>query len=373
MTRTLVITNDFPPRAGGIQAFVHAMAARLGDIVVYAPAWSGSAQFDATQPFPVVRHPTSLMLPVPTVARRAREIFRAESCDAVWFGAAAPLGLLGPALRRAGANRIVATTHGHEAGWAQLPVARATLRRIAAGVDVVTYLGEYTRSRLAAALSAAQLIKLQRLAPGVDADFFQPGAGGRQVRADYELADRPVIVCVSRLVRRKGQDTLIRALPQVLRSIPAATLLIVGDGPYRRDLEQLTDRIGVRSAVRFTGPVDWTALPAHFDAGDVFAMPCRTRRGGLDVEGLGIVYLEASATGLPVVAGRSGGAPDAVLPGQTGEIVDGIDVEQLAEALVRLLSDSEAAAAMGRAGRSWVETDWSWDAAATALRSMLSS
>ena len=372
MTRTLVVTNDFPPRAGGIQAFVHAMTERLGDVVVYAPRWPGAAAFDAAQPFTVVRHRTSLMLPVPAVARRAREIMRAEHCDSVWFGAAAPLGLLGRTLRRSGARRIVATTHGHEAGWAQLPVARATLRRIAAGVDVMTYLGDYTHDKLAAALSKDQAPKLQRLAPGVDATFFHPGAGGDRVRAEHELGGRPVIVCVSRLVRRKGQDVLIRALPQVLTAVPDAALLVVGDGPFRGDLEKLATTTGVRSAVRFTGAVPWAQLPAHFDAGDVFAMPCRTRRGGLDVEGLGIVYLEASATGLPVLAGRSGGAPDAVLAGRTGEVVDGTDVAAVADGLVRLLTDEVTAAAMGSAGRAWVQAEWSWDAAASALRSMLS-
>jgi phosphatidylinositol alpha-1,6-mannosyltransferase len=372
VTRTLVITNDFPPRAGGIQAFVHAMTERLGDVVVYAPRWPDAATFDAAQPFPVVRHPTSLMLPVPTVAKRAREILVAEGCDAVWFGAAAPLGLLGPTLRRAGAHRIVATTHGHEAGWARLPVARATLRRIASGVDVMTYLGDYTRRLLAGALGTAQQPKLQRLAPGVDTGFFRPGAGGGQVRTAYDLGARPVIVCVSRLVRRKGQDVLIRALPRVLEQLPDAILLLVGDGPYRRDLEALATSTRVGAAVRFTGSVPWAELPAHFAAGDVFAMPCRTRRRGLDVEGLGIVYLEASATGLPVLAGRSGGAPDAVLPGRTGEVVDGSDTGAVAAALVGLLSDRDAAREMGAAGRAWVEAHWTWDAAATALRAMLS-
>jgi phosphatidylinositol alpha-1,6-mannosyltransferase len=372
VSRTLVVTNDFPPRAGGIQSFVHAVTARLDDVVVYAPKWSGARDFDAAQPFQVVRHPSSLMLPVPSVARRARDILRAESCDSVWFGAAAPLGLLAPTLRRAGAHRIVATTHGHEAGWAQLPVARSMLRRIASGVDVLTYLGDYTRGRLAGALTDAQSAKLKRLAPGVNSDFFRPGAGGAAVRAALGLGDRPIVVCVSRLVRRKGQDTLIRALASIRRDVPDVGLLIVGNGPYRKDLEALASRVGVAAAVHFTGSVPLADLPAHYDAGDVFAMPCRTRRRGLDVEGLGIVYLEASATGLPVVAGASGGAPDAVLDGRTGRVVDGTDTAAVAAALVRLLTDREQAVARGRAGRAWVEAQWGWDTAAADLRQLLS-
>ncbi|HEX6468079.1 MAG TPA: glycosyltransferase family 4 protein [Streptosporangiaceae bacterium] len=372
-TKTLVVTNDFPPRPGGIQAFVHNLAGRRprGSVVVYAPAWPGAAAFDAAQPFPVVRHPSSLMLPEPRVLRRARDIAAAEGCDSVLFGAAAPLGLLTRALRSSGVERFVALTHGHEAAWAQLPPARAVLRRIGDDVDVMTYLGEYTRSRIARALSAAAAARMARLAPGVDETVFLAGAGGAEVRAELGLADRPVVVCVSRLVPRKGQDTLIRCWPRVLRAIPDAALLLVGGGPYRATLEKLAAETGVAGAVRFTGSVPWDRLPAHYDAGDVFAMPCRTRRRGLDVEGLGIVYLEASATGLPVVAGDSGGAPDAVVPGETGLVVPGRSVAAVADALLALLRDPGRAAAMGEKGRSWVEREWRWEIQAERLGALL--
>ncbi|MFC0039278.1 glycosyltransferase family 4 protein [Actinomadura rayongensis] len=374
MTRTLVVTNDFPPRPGGIQAFVHNLAVRrpAGSVVVYAPAWEGAAAFDAAQPFPVVRHPTSLMLPEPGVLRRAADILRAEDCDSVLFGAAAPLGLLAPALRARGARRLVGLTHGHETGWAALPVARRLLRRIGDGTDALTYLGEYTRSRLARALSADAAARLARLAPGVDETLFAPGAGGAEIRKRHGLAGRPVAVCVSRLVPRKGQDTLIRAWPRVRRAVPDAVLLLVGGGPYRRDLERLADAAGVRSSVVFTGSVPWDELPAHYDAGDVFAMPCRTRRRGLDVEGLGIVYLEASATGLPVVAGDSGGAPDAVLDGTTGVVVPGRSAEAVGDAVAGLLDDPVRARAMGAAGRAWVEREWRWELQAARLGALLS-
>ncbi|MGH3391547.1 MAG: glycosyltransferase family 4 protein [Actinomadura sp.] len=374
MTRTLIVTNDFPPRQGGIQVFVHNLALRrpAGSVVVYAPAWEGAARFDAEQPFPVVRHPTSLMLPEPTVLRRAGRIARSEGCDSVLFGASAPLGLLAPALRRYGVERFVGITHGHEAGWAQLPGARSLLRRIGDGVDVLTYLGEYTRSRMARALSPAAVSRLARLAPGVDEAVFRPGTGGADVRRRHDLVDRPVVVCVSRLVPRKGQDTLIGIWPRVLRAVPEAVLLLVGGGPYQRDLERLAAAQGVAASVRFTGSVPWTELPAHFDAGDVFAMPCRTRRRGLDVEGLGIVYLEASATGLPVIAGDSGGAPDAVLDGETGMVVPGRSATAVADAVIGLLADPARAQAMGEKGRSWVEREWTWDRQAARLDVLLS-
>lgn len=375
-TRTLIVTNDFPPRPGGIQSFVHSMALRLprDSVVVYTSSWKDNREvrvFDAAQPFPVVRDATHMMVPNPRVFRRAKDIARAEKCDAVWFGAAAPLGLMGVGLREAGAARLVATTHGHEAGWAQLPVSRRLLRRIGDSVDTLTYLGDYTRSKIAPVLAPDAAARMVQLPPGVDETVFRPGVGGAQVRERLGLADRPVVVCVSRLVKRKGQDVLIQAMPEILRAVPDAALLIVGDGPYRGDLEKLVDRVGVRKAVTFTGAVPWSELPAHHEAGDVFAMPCRTRRGGLDVEGLGIVYLEASATGRPVVAGRSGGAPDAVLDGETGHVVDGRAPAQVARRVSELLLDPAAAKAMGERGRQWVEEAWRWDLLAGRLRGLL--
>jgi phosphatidyl-myo-inositol dimannoside synthase len=363
--KVLIVSNDFPPRRGGIQSFVHALACRMpaGSVVVYAPRWEGAAEFDAKQPFPVFRHPTSLMLPVPSVARRAARILREHNCDTVVFGAAAPLGLLAPSLRRAGARRLVGITHGHEAGWAVLPGARSLLRRIGDQTDAVTFLGEYLRVRLARALSPAAAARMVRLAPGVDTGAFRPGPGGDEIRERHGLGRRPVVVCVSRLVRRKGQDTLIRAWPQVLAAAAdySPALLIVGDGPYRGDLARLAQQTGVADSVVFSGPVPAGELPAYYRAGNVFAMPCRTRRGGLDVEGLGIVYLEASASGLPVVGGDSGGAPDAILDGETGYVVPGRDVAAVARRIAELLADPAGAAALGEKGVAWVDREWRWD------------
>lgn len=376
MDKTLIVTNDFPPRPGGIQAFVHSMALRLdpGQVVVYASTWrdgSEVARFDAEQPFPVVRDRTSMLLPTPRVTGRAVDLLREHGCTSVWFGAAAPLGLMAPALRKAGAWRIVATTHGHEAGWAQLPGSRQLLRRIGEGTDTITYLGEYTRSRIAPALTPRAAARMVQLPPGVDEKAFHPASGGGKVRARLGLADRPVVVCVSRLVPRKGQDTLILALPRILAVQPDAALLVVGGGPYENELKRLAAQTGVTGSVVFTGAVPWAELPAHFGAGDVFAMPCRTRRGGLDVEGLGIVYLEASATGLPVVAGDSGGAPDAVLDGETGWVVRGGVPEDAADRILALLGDAELRQLMGERGRKWVEDAWRWDLLADRLKALL--
>lgn len=372
VSRVLVVTNDFPPRPGGIQSYVASLVAGLGDVVVYTSRWRGWAAYDATLPFPVVRARTSVLLPTPAVRRRAVALLREHGCDAVWFGAAAPLGLLAPALRAAGARRIVATTHGHETGWALLPGPRALLRRIAAEVDVLSCVSAYTRGRLVPVLGP-YAGRLAPLPPGVDTAVFSPAADGQKVRARLGIpADAPVLVCVSRLMPRKGQDTLVRALPAVRAAVPGARLLLVGGGPYRRRLAGLAAGLRVEEAVTFTGSVPAGELPAHYRAGDVFAMPCRTRLGGLDVEGLGIVYLEAAACGLPVVVGRSGGAPETVRHGETGLVVDGESVREVAEALGGLLADRIRSARMGQRGRQWVGGRWSVETGRDRLADWLS-
>jgi len=374
MSRVLVVTNDFPPRPGGIQTFVHELLRRLPPerVVVLTSRWRGWERFDAAQPFPIVRADTSVLLPTPATRSHAASLLVEHGCDAVLYGAAAPLGLLAGSLTTAGARRQVALTHGHEAGWAQLPGARQALRRIGDGVDVVTYLGEYTRRRIAAALRPAAADRMVQLTPGVDASVFHPDAAARErVRQRLGLGERPLVVCVSRLMPRKGQDVLVDSWPLVLAGVPDAALLLVGGGPYRSRLEQRVSSLGLTSSVILTGTVDADQLAAHYAAADVFAMPARTRRRGLDVEGLGIVYLEASATGVPVVAGRSGGAPDAVLEGETGYVVDGTDRQSLAARLTRLLTSPETRSALGSAGRAWVVDTWSWERQVQVLRSAL--
>jgi len=372
------VTNDFPPRPGGIQNYLDSLARRLpsDDLVVYAPSWSSGSgshpEFDAAAPFEVVRHPTSLMLPTPDVLRRAKEIMRARDCEAVWFGAAAPLALLGAPLRSAGARRIVACTHGHEVGWSMLPGSRQALRRIGDTTDVLTYVSKYTRHRFAAAFGP--LAGLEHLPSGVDTALFRPDPAARaEIRKRHGLGDRPTVVCVSRLVPRKGQDMLVRALPELRRRVPDVALLLVGGGPYRKRLTTLVRDCDVERDVVFTGSVPWDELPAHYAAGDVFAMPARTRGKGLDVEALGLVYLEASAAGLPVIAGRSGGAPETVLDEVTGHVVDGRDVDQLVETLAPLLTDPARARKMGEAGRAWVSEQWRWDVLADRFRGMLTA
>jgi len=339
-------------------------------VVVFAPAWEGAADHDAQLPFPVIRHRTSLILPTPGIRRRVTALAREYDCDRAWFGAAAPLALLAPALRDSGIERIVATTHGHETGWVRVPGARQLLRRLASGVEVVTYISEFTRAVLAPVL--AEVTTLRHLPPGVDVSAFHPGIDGRPVRHRLGLsATQPVVMCVSRLVRRKGQDVLIRAWPRVRAIFPDAALVLVGGGPDEGRLKAIVDQAGAQG-VSFVGGVSGPELPAHYAACDVFAMPCRTRRAGLDVEGLGMVYLEAAACGRPVIAGTSGGAAEAVQNGKTGVVVGNPrSAASVADSILGLLEDRERAKAMGQAGRAWVEADWSWDSLAARWRDLL--
>ncbi|ORT57429.1 glycosyltransferase family 4 protein [Streptomyces sp. CB03238] len=371
MGTTLIVTNDFPPRQGGIETFVHAMAVRIpgNDVVVYTSSEPGAAEYDATLPFPVVRDAARTLLPTRRVTARALRIAREHGCDQVWFGAAAPLAAMAPALRRGGIRRIVATTHGHEIWWARSPGARQVLRRIGNSVDVVTYLGPYTRSRIAPALGPKA--RLSRLVPGVDTDVFRPAPDPDEARDRYGLSGRKVVLCVSRLVARKGQDTLIRALPVIQRSVPEAVLLLVGSGPDEQRLRRLA-RTCPEGSVVFAGGKEHTQTVPYYAAADVFAMPCRTRKAGLEAEGLGIVFLEAAASGLPVVVGDSGGAPDTVVDGETGHVVDGRSVQDVARAVVTLLRSPDRRA-MGTAARRWAEKQWTWDASAAHLVSLLGS
>ncbi|MFD9552329.1 glycosyltransferase family 4 protein [Nocardia salmonicida] len=374
MARTLLVTNDFPPRPGGIQSYLQALSNQLPpeDLVVYAPRWRGDSheKFDAAQKFQVVRHPTTLMLPSPAVIKRASALLREHRCDTVWFGAAAPLAVMAPILRRAGAERILASTHGHEVGWSMLPGSRQVLRSIGEHTDVVTYVSKYTRGRFASAFGPRAA--LEHLPPGVDPTEFRPDPAARQeLRARYGLGERPTVLCLSRLVPRKGQDMLIVAMSEIRERVDGAVLVIAGGGPYETRLRALAEALGVQDSVVFTGRVPSGELAAHHTIADVFAMPCRTRGAGLDVEGLGIVFLEASASGVPVVAGDSGGAPETVREGETGIVVHGRSVSQISDAIVELLTDRDKAAQMGAAGRAWVEQNWHWDRQGARLRELL--
>ena len=375
MTRTLLVTNDFPPTLGGIQSYLRDYVDTLdpADTVVFASTQdrAAAAEHDAGVRYRVYRWDRRVMLPTPATSREMERIIREEGIETVWFGAAAPLALMAPSARRAGARRIVASTHGHEVGWSMLPGARSALRRIGAGCDHVTYISDYTLGRFRSAFGGD--VTFSPLPSGVDTTLFRPASPAERLetRRGFGIPPAvPLIVCISRLVPRKGQDQLIRAMPAVVSRHPDARLLIVGEGSYRRRLASMIPE-AIADNVRLTGKLDFSAMRRLLAAADVFAMPCRTRGGGLDVEGLGIVYLEAQASGVPVIAGDSGGAPETVTP-ETGIVVGGRDTAGLADALIRLLDDDRLRERMARAGRRHVLGNWTWDIMGARLRNVLS-
>lgn len=376
MGRTLVITNDFPPRPGGIQTFGYEIVRRFDpeSVTVLTSNWEGAAEFDDAQDFKIVRANTQTLVPSKSTLAMAREIVVAESITRVLFGAAAPLGLLASPLRKLGVQNIVGMTQGHETGWAMTPGTRQALRKIGNDTDYLTYISEYTHKKIAKALSPDAAARMRRIVPGVNSTEFSPAnlSYGSQLRTELGWTDRPVIVCVSRLMARKGQDELIRALPEIHQTAPNASLIIVGDGPYRKDLERLVKKLSLERFVHLTGKVSQGDLSKWYAAGDIFAMPCRTRMGGWDVEGLGIVFLEGSATGLPVIVGDSGGAVDAVVNGETGFLVDGTNTAEIAGRIAFLVANPDVAKQMGAAGRNWVTQEWTWDQSFKKLDGLLS-
>lgn len=377
MSKTLFITNDFPPRPGGIQTFVYEIVARFNPeaVVVLASDWANSNEFDAGLDYKVVRAKTKVLLPTKKTLSLAAQLIAEHNIDQVVFGASAPLGLLAKPLRKLGIKKIIAFTHGHEVGWAKTPLTKSLLRRIAKDVDSLTYLTAYTKAGILKGLPKDTESKMYQLLPGVDTQLFNPNnkVAGAQIRADLGFADRPTIVSVSRLMARKGHDQLIKAIPEISKSIPGVALVIVGDGKYGKSLQKLVRKLKLTNDVYFSGKVPYADLPNWYAVGDVFAMPCRTRMANWDVEGLGIVYLEASATGLPVVAGDSGGAPEAVIPGKTGYVVGGRDSKMLVKQLVALLNDENLRVELGQNGRDWVCKDWTWDQAYQEVQTLLSN
>jgi phosphatidylinositol alpha-1,6-mannosyltransferase len=367
VTRTLWVTNDFPPRAGGIEQFVANLLARLDPaaVRVVTARWPGSGAHDDALAYPVDRVARRPLLPTPALVRSVRAAAAHHRADVVVFGASWPLGELAAHLDRP----TFALTHGHEAGMARAGLG-PLLRRIARNLDAVGVISAFTERALAPWM--APHTALHRLPPGVDTAAFHPGVDGRAVRQRHAIPlDVPLTVCIGRLVARKGQDVLVEAWSRVRAQVPGARLLLGGEGPLGPRLRARVRALGLDGAVMFAGTVTWQDLPHYHAAADVFAMPCRTRLRGLDVEGLGIVYLEAQASGVPVVAGRSGGAPEALVEGETGCVVDGADVTQVASAVAALLADPRRRRRYGAAGRAFVEQRYGWPVISERLAGIL--
>ena len=365
MQQTLFVTNDFGPRAGGIETFVHGLIERFpkGSVLVYTSQQGDTKTYDENwfkeYGVKVFRDRSKMLLPTPRVIREVQKVIAAESPNSVVFGAAAPLALMGKFLK---VPRKIALTHGHEVWWAKVPPFNLLMRIIGNSVDHLTYLGTFTKKEISKALSKRAKAALIQIAPGIDTSKFKP-VDASDLREELGLTNKEVIISVGRLVPRKGQDQLVRAMPEILKSHPNAHLLFVGTGSYKKVLDNLIVERSLQQQVSFTGRVQYEALAKYICVGDIFAMPSRSRMAGLEVEGLGIVYLEASACGLPVLGGDSGGAPDAVLSGVTGLVVNGRDTKAVADGAIKLLDADRKT--MGEAGRKWAVETWDWEIWAT--------
>jgi phosphatidylinositol alpha-1,6-mannosyltransferase len=356
----LLVTNDFPPKVGGIQSYLWELWRRLtpGKATVLTTTYDGAAAWDATQPFRVERTDDRVLLPTPGLARRIDHLADEVGADLVVLDPALPLGLLGPHLRRP----YGVVLHGAEVTVpGRLPGSHALLRRVLRGARLVVAAGTYPAAE--AERAAGRRLPVLHVPPGVDTERFRPLAADERTatRAALDLpAGASVVLGVSRLVPRKGFDVLIRAAHRLAPSRPDLVVAITGGGRDRARLGRIAAE--GPADVRFLGRIDDARLPAVYGCADVFAMLCRDRWLGLEQEGFGIVFLEAAAAGVPQVAGASGGATEAVLDGVTGRVVERpADVAAAADAIGSLLDDPEGRANMATAGRQRAVDEFAYD------------
>ena len=312
----LLVTNDFPPKIGGIQSLLWEWWRRLPpeSFAVLTSPYRGAAEFDAAQPFQVARVREPVLLPHPVMVRRVDAMARRVGAELVVLDPAIPLGLIGPSL----ALPYDVVLHGAEVAVpGRIPGSKQALGHVLRGARHVIAAGGYPAAE--AEHAAGQSLPITVVPPGVDTERFRPLTDDerRAARARHGLpTDAELIVSISRLVPRKGFDTAIRAVAKLAPSRPDLVLAIAGRGRDQARLERLVDDL--HAPVRFLGRVPNDDLPALYGCADLFTMLCRNRWGGLEQEGFGIVFVEAAACGVPQVAGDSGGAAEAVADGETG-------------------------------------------------------
>ena len=353
--RSLFVTNDFPPRVGGAQTYYWNMIQTLdpGEVVIVAPAHRDAAAFDATHPYTVIRTARTAVRPVPSVERLCERLIVEHDLELLQLGHPLPAGVLGPWLRRTAHVPYVIFLGGAEITVpGAVPGVARLLEWVLAESSLLFTVSQYTADqavRLSGGLARAEVLR-----PALDVQRYAltQAADALAARAALGLDDAPLVVCVGRLVPRKGQDMLIAALAGLNGAFPDARLALVGGGRLADELRRRAAAAGLADRVILPGEVPADELSLWLQAADVFAGPSRTRYRGLEVEGFGIVYAEAALTGLPVIAGRSGGASEAVVEGETGFVVDAQTPEELVAVLGRVLSmSSEERHRMGARGR----------------------
>jgi phosphatidyl-myo-inositol dimannoside synthase len=366
----LLVTNDFPPKIGGIQSVLWEWWRRLPPdrFAVLTSPYRGASAFDAAQPFRVERVPEPVLLPHPLMVRRVDDLARDVGAELVVLDPALPLGLIGPSLRLP----YDLVLHGAEVTVpGRLPGSRQALGHVLSRARHLIAAGGYPAAE--AERAAGHALPVTVVPPGVDVDRFHPhdDVARRATRERLGLPlDAELVLSVSRLVPRKGFDTAIRAIAALRRTRPDVVLAIAGRGRDEARLRRLASELA--APVRFLGRVAHDDLPALYACADVFAMVCRNRWGGLEQEGFGIVFVEAAACGVPQVAGDSGGAAEAVDDGTTGLVVrDPEDVGAVTRALADLLEDPARRAAMSKASRERAITEFSYDVLAARLGTAL--
>jgi phosphatidylinositol alpha-1,6-mannosyltransferase len=366
----LLVTNDFPPKVGGIQSYLWELWRRLPpeDVVVYTTAYEGAEEWDAQQAFRVVRSRHGFIGPTPGVQQAVEALADEVDASIILLDPALPVGLIGPRLQRP----YGVVLHGAEVTVpGRIPGSRHLLAHVLRNARLVVAAGGYpaAEGERAAGCSLPTVI----VPPGVDTDRFVPlDADSRQtVRRRHGLpVDGPLIVSVSRLVPRKGMDVLIEAAALLGADHPGLTVAIAGSGRDRSRLDGLVARH--EAPVRLLGRVSDEELPGLYGAADVFTMLCRNRWAGLEQEGFGIVFVEAGACAVPAVAGDSGGAAEAVADGSTGVVVqDPRSVEEVRGALHGLLADDEGRRAMGAEARTRAVEEFAYDVLADRLAGAL--
>lgn len=368
--RHLLVTNDFPPKIGGIQSYLWELWRRLpaDDVTVLTTAYPGAVAFDRAAGFRIDRIDETVLLPLPSIRDRVDRLADEIGADLVLLDPALPIGWLGPSLR----HRYGVIIHGAEITVpGRVPGPRHALGHVLRHADVVVAAGGYPASEGEHAAGGA--LPVVPVPPGVDTDRFVPldAEQHRAARRRFGIgADATVVVSVSRLVPRKGMDVLIRAAAELAPTHRDLEVLIGGTGRDAGRLRRLVERTG--APVRMLGRVDDVDLPALYGCADVFAMNCRNRWLGLEQEGFGIVFLEAAACAVPQIAGDSGGAAEAVVHGETGLVTRNPDsVEELVGALRRLIDDPAGRRRMGDAARARAEGEFSYDVLAERLRAGL--
>lgn len=371
VVKHLLVTNDFPPKIGGIQNLLYEWWRRLPSesFAVLTSPYSGSKQFDAAQSFEVRRTREPVLLPHPLMIRKINKMAKRIGAELVVLDPALPLGLIGPHLNLP----YAVVLHGAEIVVpGRLPVVSRLLSRVLNNADLIIASGSYPAAEASRICRSSKRIEV--ITPGVDIQRFKVLSSEQRAEARKQFGvaeDAQLIVGISRLVPRKGFDVLIRAVARLAIEFPKLRLIIGGDGRDRARLERIAREL--MSPTTFLGRVLDDDLPKLYGCADINAMLCRSRWMGLEQEGFGIVFAEAAACGVPQIAGRSGGASDAVDHDISGLIVeDPTRVDDVVSSLRRLLVDKSQLLKMGQASRLRAENLFDYDKLALKLGQVLS-